>query len=196
MFLENQLAEGPTAMSPPPWPEFVKDNLRNYYAGNAEALLKRHGLKAKLMKRWYGVLFLFNVQGEPENLEPPDFGADRMMAYQPFQHGMMWWDSGNIFVVWMDDGWQMYTDTSEGSEPCCDCPPGLYLPSGGFGRLWTRRDMVESLGYALKPEDHGYGSIVYDFDARNVWIKDICDGDVFLLKNDGTWLLYNVPHDD
>lgn len=78
-------------------------------------------------------------------------------AWQPFEHGMMFWFSDvGLMYIFSDDGtFRVYTDNYiEGQpDPSDVAPEGLQTPTRGFGLLWASLGGADSgLGWATAPE--------------------------------------------
>ena len=90
-------------------------------------------------------------------------------AYQPFEHGLMfwleegqWWEEGELIYILYDSPSQMFNAYPEQAIPSSDSPmptneydppEGLFVPESGFGILWRENSWIrQQLGWALSPE--------------------------------------------
>lgn len=125
---------------------------------------------------------------------PAQSYANIPAAFQPFQGGHMIWidlgTDGRVIIVTKGPGrpapepsYFVTPDTYQEGEtliPAGDPPPGLYVPVGGFGKIWRgRTGQGQWIGYGTAPEqaDHanvqsfgGGGLVVHLIETNQVWI--------------------------
>ena len=128
-----------------------------------------------------------------------------MLAEQPFEQGLMIWDSGTrqIYVLLDDGTWQAFADTwTEEVDPAYDpdLPPPPEQPQRGFGKVWREQlgGPGASIGWALANERavDGWkqlfdGGLLLWTDARQEGAPN--SGTAYLLYNDSTWEAVAVP---
>jgi hypothetical protein len=121
------------------------------------------------------------------------------IATQQFERGSMTWVKntngyGSIYVMFFDNNrnrmvYQYYHDSyvegeaiGDGSTP----PAGKVAPVRGFGKLWfTDKQVRETLGWAVAPEQGGRGHLQYFFTGASMLYRGVLDR-VYLMYPDGT----------
>lgn len=77
-------------------------------------------------------------------------------SFQSFEKGVMVWrgDLLKIYVLYNDGTWQEYDDTwtAADADPTDQAPDGLFVPTHGFGKLWTQLGGSATLGWATAQE--------------------------------------------
>jgi hypothetical protein len=109
---------------------------------------------------------------------PVGIPQERTAAFQPFEHGFMFWiqAEGSVYVLsntairqaGETDTWWRLDDTFTEGEPIADdtliAPNGLLQPERGFGKVWRQNGFVrEAVGWATD-EEEGYDATWLNFE--------------------------------
>jgi hypothetical protein len=130
---------------------------------------------------------------------PQDVAQALMLAQQPFEGGLMIWESDTrqIYVLLDDGTWQGFADTwTEGVDLAYDpnLPPPPVQPQRGFGKVWREQlgGPEAAIGWALANEravdgwrQHFDGGMLIWTDAEQEGAPG--PGTAYLLYGDGTW---------
>ncbi|GEM_PF-5318511 len=112
------------------------------------------------------------------------------LSHQDFQLGAMLWqaDTREILMLQDDGAWTIHRDTWNEQERLTysgPVPPGVTVPSGRFGKLWSSTpDVRLALGWATAAE-HSLVGAVQDFTGGRL----LMEGEklVYALYPDGSW---------
>jgi photosystem II stability/assembly factor-like uncharacterized protein len=136
---------------------------------------------------------------------PHDVAQPLMLAEQPFERGLMIWesDSRQIYVLLDDGTWQALADTwIEGVDPAYDSnlPPPPVQPQRGFGKVWREQlgGPEAAIGWALANERAVDGWRQQFDGGMLVWTDAVHkeasgSGTAYVLYGDGTWEAMAVP---
>ena len=115
-------------------------------------------------------------------------------AYQPFEHGMMFWliDMGMVYILYYDGTWQTQTDTFIGEISMdVQAPVGFYQPQGGFGAIWQNLPGVAGdLGWARTEREITYLTFVEQANSSDTTHTEtrmyfqMADGTTIWLRNE------------
>lgn len=143
----------------------------------------------------FGSVFWANsdVQAKLGDAQAPE--AHLNAAELGFQRGTMYerFDNSQIYVLFADYQWNMYPDTWTAAEGegggTSPGDPQLWVPKGSFGKVWNSDpNLSNSIGYAVNSDAHVMGGVVQQFANGIMLYSD--QGFVYVLYNDGSWMLY------
>jgi hypothetical protein len=111
-----------------------------------------------------------------------------------FQRGTMYerFDQNEIYVLFSNNHWTKAADTwtaadGDGGGPAPE--DQLWIPNDGFGKVWSSDpNLVSSIGYAVKADEHLMGGVVQRFANGIMLYSD--QGFVYVVYDDETWQLY------
>jgi hypothetical protein len=120
-------------------------------------------------------------------------GEGMVMAFQPFERGMMFWrpDRREIYVLYNAATWATYDDTWDENQPDRDPdlipPTGLYQPMRGFGKVWREEigGTEARIGWATA-EEASLEAVVQVF-KYGLLLQGGEDASLFVLYYDWTW---------
>lgn len=128
------------------------------------------------------------------------------LAEQPFERGLMFWDSSNrqIYVLSETGSWQRFDDTWNSDQPATDpalvAPQDRVQPQRGFGKVWREQlgGSQAAIGWATEGEREVDGWRQPFELGLLIWSDDVPEGEqsagtAYLLYTDGRWQAVAAP---